>query len=451
MVSVLPSARSPFDLIGEMTGNALNQSLPQAVQQGYQRQLGLNALDQAQNEIQNAGNDPFKMALAFAKAVATNPALERSAGTLFDTALRQATLNRAFPGQEGQQENKPQMLPQLASNAALMGQNIQPQNVQHPIAQSPNVRSGASNFIMPSPFNIFSPDQMQQEATRYAQALRDPQAYDQRYNQLQKANEQALGQREYLESFALKSGVSPEDLPMFMRIASKFNPNNPTEWAIQSKREWDKEKNNFDKLDRAFIPGLGSGLLGRNRKETLDNMKGTVNDLVKAGFEQEVRKKLADNYLTPTEIGELIYPITDKQKKGIKSINKGIFPFNAGQTILEKGFPETKQSPFISYEEALERAPQEMQTMQNTLSNFFKENTNEQTSLLALRDKLIKEKDYDWRQFGPAIRQAIEEGLTLTPQQNAELTDIDTQPPYDSLGDIFKDMDRVVKFMRGNR
>jgi hypothetical protein len=89
MTSILPgNARTPWDVIGSAIGQNLSQNLPGAVQQGFQRQLGLNALDQAQQEISQAGGDPYKIALAFARAGAQNPALERSLGPLLQTALQ---------------------------------------------------------------------------------------------------------------------------------------------------------------------------------------------------------------------------------------------------------------------------------------------------------------------------------------------------------------------------
>lgn len=54
MVSILPSERTPFDVLGRDVGNALQQVLPGAVQQGYERgqiQQGLSKVSQQHPEL----------------------------------------------------------------------------------------------------------------------------------------------------------------------------------------------------------------------------------------------------------------------------------------------------------------------------------------------------------------------------------------------------------------
>src|SRR6186713_729968 len=102
MTTILPAETSPWQVIDKAIGNQISHNLPGAVQQGYQRQLGLNALDQAQADIAQAGGDPYKIAMAFAKAGAQNPNLERSLGPLMQTAMQAGRVQNAFgPGQAG--------------------------------------------------------------------------------------------------------------------------------------------------------------------------------------------------------------------------------------------------------------------------------------------------------------------------------------------------------------
>src|SRR5271154_3216069 len=97
-VSILPgNSRTPWDLIGQMTGQNISQNLPGAVQQGYQRQQGLNAIDQLQNDLAQSGGDISKMLPAIARAYTLNPNLERSG--IAEHALRQAKVSQAFGGQ----------------------------------------------------------------------------------------------------------------------------------------------------------------------------------------------------------------------------------------------------------------------------------------------------------------------------------------------------------------
>src|SRR5271154_6571719 len=168
-VSILPgNSRTPWDLIGQMTGQNISQNLPGAVQQGYQRQQGLNAIDQLQNDLAQSGGDISKMLPAIARAYTLNPNLERSG--IAEHALRQAKVGAAYGGQQ----------PGMG-----IGQQ-QPQQMGSPSVQQPieNQTAPAGTFAKPSPFNVMTPQDMQNESTRYANAIGDPNAYQKRYNEL---------------------------------------------------------------------------------------------------------------------------------------------------------------------------------------------------------------------------------------------------------------------------
>jgi hypothetical protein len=433
MTSILPPGRSSFDVIGQQIGQALQQNMQPSIQQGYQRQLGMNALDRAEQAIKESNGDPYKIALAFARAGAQNPNLERSLGPLAQTAMTNAKVNRAFPNQQG----------------GGTGQSGQPQENQ---AISPGLTqiSPPSDFAKPSAFNVMTADQINSESERYAQAVNDPNAYQTRQAQLNNQNNIATQQREALEDMALKSDIKPSELSRFMQIGSQFDSRNPSEWMVKAKRKYNEVKAADDSLQRAFIPGTGTALLGGNREKHLKKLENDVQEKVKNGLEDETRTFLANNYVTPTEIESLIHPLTPEKEKAINALPRGIFPAKKAEKY-ELGQFYTPENPFVSYEEAREKAPKEMQAMQNKLADFFLNNVDDKTSLLVLRDKLWNDRDYDWRQVGPAIKQAMEKGLTLNPRQQAELTDVNTQAPYQSLPEIFQDLDRVWKFFRGNK
>jgi len=447
MTTQLTGPRTSLDAIGQLVSKQISQHLPGAVQQGYQRQTGLNAIDQAQANIQRmqaeaqangSSVDPFQIAMELTRAGAQNASLERALGPLMQTAMQQNKVNRAFPGQ-APATGSPNAQPGAQPSASMAeGQTMGMENAPQ---QTP--------YVKPSPFNIMSKEQMNAEAERYAQAVNDPNGYNTRFNQLQAQNDAATTQRKDLEDAALKANVKPDELPRFMTVNSHLNPENPSQWALEGKRNYDKVKSNDDKLLRNFIPGLGSGLLGKNRKAALKRMEPTVQDQAARGLEQETRKLLADNFVSPTEIEELLHPLTPQKEKAIKSLPNGTFPAETGEQL--SFFANPVKTPLGSYEEATERSPQKMQEMQNNLTDFFLKNVDDNTSLLVLRDKLWHDKDYDWRQIGPAIREAEKKGLKLNTAQYTEMSDIETQPPRQSLPDIFQDWDRVTQFFRGNK
>lgn len=427
MVSILPNARNPWDVISSAIGQNINQNLPQAVQKGFERQQGLNAIEQLQNELQYANGDFTQMLPALAKAYTLNPSLERSG--LGQTFLQQSKLNRAFG-------------PSSTNAVPSTSPNSQELTLNQPRPQVENVAT-------PSSLNVRSKDEIDKESADYARAMNDPNAYQVKQAQLINENQIAENQRAVLEDMALKAGIKPDELSLFMIAGSKFDPRNPSEWLNNTTREYAKVKNFFNSLEKAFIPGIGSALLGRDREKTLNRLINPVQNLVKEGFEKQARQFLSKNYLSPTEVEGLIHPLSKEKIQALDKLPSGFFPKETKETTTKRGFAERVKSPFISYEEALEKAPREMEVMQKRLTNFLKNNVDQDTSLLVLRDKLIN-KDYDWKQFGPALAQAQEEGLKLSPNQLAEITSLE-QPPIQSLPDIFQSFDRVIQFIRGNK
>jgi hypothetical protein len=78
MVTILPSERSSWEVQSKDIANNIQRTLPGAVQRGYERQQGLNAIDQLQAELANANGDINKIMPAIARAYTLNPSLERS-------------------------------------------------------------------------------------------------------------------------------------------------------------------------------------------------------------------------------------------------------------------------------------------------------------------------------------------------------------------------------------
>jgi len=443
MVSVIPSERTPWDVIGQSIGANLSQTLPQAAQRAGERQMGLNAIDQLQETLKSARGDINKTLPALAKALTLNQNLERS-------GLAQTYLNRTLAGNALGQNRQDNVNPQQTNN-------VSPQ-IQQP-SQEPLPYKGAPSskqplFATPSAFNLMTNQDIDKYSTDYAIALGDPNAKAQKQAELQNLNNIASEQRETLQNMALASDISPKDLPRFMQVGSQFDPRNPTEWMQNTKRAFQKLQSNDKKIERAFIPGLGSGLIGSNRDEALERLVQSSQDIKKLGLESELREYYADQYMSPTEIERQFYPTPKSVQESIKLFPKG--PFlreDEDMSIAKKGlYPSLNKKKGESYLDMRINNPEKIQEMQNNLSEFFKNNINEDTSLLDVTEKLWSEKDYDWRQMGPAIRQAIDEGLVLNQRQSTELTDVETQPPKQSLPNIFENFfERIIPYLRGNR
>lgn len=446
MVSILPSARTPGDLISADVGRALQGVLPGAIQQGFQRGMGLNAIDQLQADLASSGGDINKMLPALAKAYTLNPNLERSG--LGQTFLQQAKTGRAFPDAAGQPGGLGSLQSQgMPSQGQASTASIPANEQQQPIQQSA--------FATPSPFNVMTAQDMDKEAQRYATAVQDPNAYSTRLNQLQGLNDAATSQRQALEDAAIKANVKPEDLARFMVVNSNLDPRNPSQWAQEGIRNFKAVKNSDDALRTAFIPGVSNALLGMDRQKALKRLEEPVQNNKARGLEQFDREYLAENYLTPTEIESLYHPITPKLDKAISQLPRGLFPAQKKASwgdVLDVFTKPTDltRSPFISYEEALEKAPERLQTMQSNLADFFLKNIDKDTSLSALAEKIWDTRDYDWRQFAPAIKEARQKGLQLEPFQERELANVSTSAPMQSLPALFQDFGRrYLPLLRG--
>ena len=417
MTTILPQARSPWQVIDSAIGNQISQNLPGAVQQGYNRGQGLSAIDQLQNDLAHSGGDISKMLPALARAYTLNPNLERS-------GIGQSALGFAKAG-------------------SLYGQ---PSGQGLPSQQIPQ-----ENQPRPTAYNIDTPAAMDAQARRDAQVTGNPAQYQTTMNNLQTKNAISTDYKNNLQNMATREGISPQELPDFMEVGEKFSTQNPDEWLKNTRAAYAPIKSSFDKLEKYFIPGLGSGLIGRDRDKFLNRMTDDVQDLVKMGREDQVRKYLASQWMSPTEIAEQIHPLDKRQEASLSRLPKGIFPAQKKATygdVADIFRGKMKQNPFISYEQAKEKDPKGMQVMQDRLADFFLNTVKDDTSLLTLANKIWEDKDYNWNQIAPALKQAREEGLKLNDRQNAEVPDL-AQPPIQSLPNIFEDWWRSVQFFRG--
>lgn len=423
MVSILPSERTPFDVIGRDVGRALQNVLPQAAMQRAQREVGMSSIDQLQNQLQSANGDISKMLPAIARAYTLNPGLERSG--LGQFALQNARAKNIYG--EG------------ARNQPLQMQSNQPSTALQP------------NKVVNPNYNILTPEQIDAKAKQDAIITGDPQRYQQSIAEQETLNNISKGYKSYLEGLAKRENIPDDQLRDFMEIGAQYDSSNPEQWLKDTRNAYAPIRRSMDALETAFIPGSGSALIGVNRDENLKRITPTVQDLVKMGREKQVREYLASQWLSNTEIEEQIHPLDKRQEIAINRLPKGIFPpskkadYSDVVNVFKGKLPESKTTPFVSYDEAKEKDPKAIQVMQDRLADFFQKNVNDDVSLSVLANKIWEDKDYDWRQIGPAIRQAEKNGLKLNESQKAEMVNIESQPPLQSLPDMFKDWWRFIQ------
>ena len=77
MVSILPPKRNMWSGISEAMSE-FGKNAPQLLEERYQNERGLKAIDDLQKQLGESGGDINKMLPALAKAYSQNPSLERS-------------------------------------------------------------------------------------------------------------------------------------------------------------------------------------------------------------------------------------------------------------------------------------------------------------------------------------------------------------------------------------
>lgn len=403
MVQILPQKTN----VGSQIGQALGGGLQKGMEQGFQRGMLQQALGKVRTASKEPNANPIDLMLNLMEAGAGIPGSERYLQALLPALLGKARTENLYGA--GQGAGVP-ATPQEASKQAT-------KSVYGP---------EPAGFLAP-PMN---PEQIQDYATQYANVLGTPEAFDQGLNQAQALNESRESSRANFEKAALGMGVTPEELPRYMQIATNFQHlKDPQAINQEAFKEFQKIKNNKEALRNLSVPGIGrtaikagGGLLGHlasgkeGRQDYLKRYDQLVKKLVNDGEEPYVRSELAKLGLSPTEVEERIHPLAENTKKAIESLPDG-----------------NKMNP---------------QARRTSLVNFFKKNVTNDTSLSVLRRYLVKDKGYSWQEVSDAVNGAFPDGQSLTGYQSAEMAEL-SKAPRDSLIDIFRGTGNVFDFLRG--
>lgn len=415
MVQILPPKTNLGTQLGQAIGGGLSQGLQQGSQVGFQRGMLQNALKGLENLPSNA--TPFQLATELMKSTAGIPGAERYVGQLYPLLLGQLRSQQAFgsPGQPGMGAEGSQM-PAGGSPYGQTAQSLIPGAEAAP--------GGPAGGILGS---IIPQDQITQQSQQYAQQTGTGiEGAQQMQQYLMGKNQIALQQRQLGEQKAMDVGVKPDELPAFMQLGQRHkDAKTMDDWVRATDRDYKEYRNLSKSLDSATYPGTMRGLfLGptvrANRLKELDN---TVNRLVNLGFEPQVREKLASSGLSPAEVEERIHPF---QPETLRELNR---------------LPS--QGPLFQSEKSLQKKEQ-------GLKDFLQKNVNNNTSLLALRNRLWQEKGYDWTRISKVMNESLDP-KTLTAAQINELGILEREPPRQSLNYIFRDVGNFLKATAGQQ
>lgn len=461
MVTILPPKKNLGSYVGENFGEGVKHGMQESREYNLRKSRLAEAMQPLENLTpeQIQGKSPYELSAMAAKALLPYDPSGRVLSTLLPAIMNRQQSDRIFGGEGGQQAGG------IGTPNNPMGQGSMPNNQDlDPMLQGSPATQGMQGFPQPQEPktggflpDIMTPDEMQQKIAVAAQ--NDPSqapAWQQFY---QSQNQSAENQYTKAENLLKSSGIPDDEVAEAMNIGKRYGyMKDPNDWLRATKRDYKEYKNNVTQLNDAFIPSFFTGLTkgAKPREDALKTLTGPVNQLIKLGREQEVRPQLAEMGLSPTEIEEAIHPMPDKFNNTLKTLPKG--PFSQEEMapsrydISEAISGENRQKPqFKSYDELNKDSPKEVEKLNGVLANFLKKNITKDMSLSVLRHKLVKEKGYDWRQFGPALDKAVADGLELSTAQNGELTEVYNKPPRDSLSEIFTDWDRPYRFIKGEK
>jgi|SRR5208337_2334933 len=410
-LQILPQERN----LGQELGSSLTSTLLPLMQQQFQRKQLQGALGKAQEAFKNENANPTDKAFSFINAIAGIPGSEKYAAPMLQMLLSQERTQNLY-GKEGygaeERGGKPPAPPAVAAKeAAKFSEGEEP-----------------AGFLRP-PMNQ---DQVEKYAERYAQQLGTPDAYEQGLAQAQNINAAREKNRTEIANAGRAIHVSEQDIPRYTQVATQFqHEKDPAKLIRQTNNKWNEIQNNKKSLENATVPGIGrtvtqglfqGGLINAlmhpnaNRQKFLKKYDDLVGKLVNEGEEPFVRKTLTDLGLSPTEVEERIHPLTDQVQNSLHSLPSG-----------------NKLNP---------------QTREKELVKFLKANVDNNTSLLVLRDRLWKDKKYNWEEIGNAVKQAFPNTQNLTNYQASEIPEL-SNPPRQSLIDIFKEGGRPLEYFKG--
>lgn len=483
MVTVVPSLNRGAS-IGEALGRGgaavakgkYEQQLKRDQLQ-YERGLLQTGLDEAKETFNNKESSATDKLFAYQKAFAGIPGGDRTQAALLPVLLADARATASYgKGQNGQgsQGNTDNgsgngvsnIRPgnQISSNNGgnqIPGQsqdfnqmNAQ-ENGEIPINDSldrgladvgqinPNL-AGAKNPPMEGGIlpHIKSTEDMRAEAIRLHQI--NPQIPMSQFfaDQLQE-NALAEGRRAQAEQQAKKLGISDADMPEFFALGEQnANARSIPEWAKKTEQLFREYKAATKTLEGIAVPGI---LNASERQEYIGRAGDTMRLLQKMGREADTFTWGAKNGLTMFEMQNELYPASFELKKAVHYAPRGMFPIND-----EKGKPHQVSQ----YNKFLEQGNEKEILRSNYgLSQWMRQNLKPEDSLLVMRDKLMRDKDYDWKQFGQALAMAMqgENGIKLSAHQIAEHGDFATQGPRDALPLVLKDLSRIYDYNVGKK
>lgn len=478
MTTILPSARSSWDIIGQQIGENLNQNLPGAIQQGLNRGMLQNSLGNISN-IANSGGSPLDITLAAMQAGAGIPGSERYLGQIIpmlqQIALSNASQKAPLAGEgapsaqmrAAERQSMPmepmqprQALPgfmgQADQTSKFFPDNIGPQGGPGNVPQA--ATTGVKQPLMNRAEKVRAAKELAAERnkagipTTAKQALdeinegeQDKRDYNKQIDEelaQRTTGQQTYGQRavEYLK------GVYPEANPeiesIFQKIGETASAKGDSEADINHflAKEADRFKNaivNVQKdLDaprtKNFFQRAFNGTY-KNFDKSAADLRKHIKPLIDLGLYDTARRLLQEKGYGIEERDMIINPLNDRVLSAANQLPKvntlKIGSPNKGRSYVPQLGAVEKIAPTSMDKENLKSAITQMKEADNNFS-------------LVLARKAVEDRGFDWRDFKDALNELLDQGFQLSQDQQIQLGNLDT-PPLSVLESILESVNII--------
>jgi len=442
-MTILPSQRSSWDVIGDALGQNLSQNLPRAIEQGQQRQRGISAIDELQSQLQQSGGDINKILPALAKAYTLNPNLERSGlGQQFMQQAQRQQGSKEFPVggsgmpmQPGQTEQKqvPVSVSDLVPARDSMVKNPQGINdFQLPYGPEEiaaiRQQSRARGYL-PEMEERFVNDA--KEFNQIAQNRREAELNN--YQQQQRQREDTIKNQglfeNYIQEHDPEFAKNPDELELALKASEKYQ-NEPSFAERNAKVK--EELRPYQAAKKALDKGLKRPLFGYT-KEQLKLMQPRAQYMVEMGQKPQLQAMIAKNGQGEVEEALLLNPLPNDVEKRLTGLQNFVDPFE--KVTVTADSPEyTKQlqkGAEIRFKQR-EDAVKQLSRLIQPGADYSHPGIN----LLLVRKHLI-DKNATWEEAADIIDEAINQGkIKLDGQQQIDYQKLG-YPPL--TGDTYAD------------
>lgn len=466
MVSIIPSG-TPSSLIGADVGRALQNVLPQAVGQGYNRGMLQKSLGNIKDISKDPNASPLDMLLATLQAGAGIPGSERYLAQLAPELMKFAQARRSqespLAGEEqmqsrdrspidqqtqGQGQQLPNFLNQQQQPNQFFPNNIGAQGGPGNVPQA--ATTGQKRPILTREEKIPAAKQLSKQRTdagipttakEALDEINAAQEEDRLYNsEVDKELKQRVegqknyGQKavDYLHGVYDKS--TPEMDAIFQKKGEEAAKRGDSEAEIN--RYLANEAKHFknaivnaekDVSAPRLLENIASKVQGnyKNFEKAASDVTKHLQPLIDLGLYDTARGILRDKGYGVEEREAVLHPLSNQSKSIINQIPKYVAPlppYKGGKFARSGEKPEVDLNPIKS----------SLIQMQQDDPNFSP----------VLARKAFEDKGYDWKDFGNAWNELLKEGFTPSVDQKTQSGNLDS-PPLNFLDKILHGLNLI--------